>query len=321
MQTLLNNTIEMEIAAKVVTGSRTVAFDLVPVEGGELPDWPAGSHIELKWTTDGQEIIRQYSLCGESFSGAKWRIAVNREKNSRGGSAYLCDQAAVGTRLQVRGPRNNFPFVADERVTFLAAGIGITPLLSMAFEAEAQGCDWRLIYMVCERQNVSLRESLDKLPAHRVSYHYSAEVGRLNLEEWSRTLGAGDSVFICGPLRLLDDMVAIHENGAAWKLHLERFENPNKDVGDAKAFDLVLARSGKTLRVEANESILEVLRRDGMALEWSCCNGVCGTCEQVVVEGIPEHRDAVLTPEERQANRYMMVCVSRSVTPSLTLDL
>lgn len=315
------NAIEVEIVAKARSGARVFVFELAAVGGGDLPPWTPGAHIEMKWEAEGREYTRQYSLCGESFTGPRWRIAVLREKNSRGGSAYLCDQAQVGTRLQVRGPRNNFPFAPDQRVTLLAAGIGITPILAMAYEAQARRCDWRLIYLACERSDVALRDSLDKLPQERVAYHYAAEVGRLNLEEWSRSLGVGDSLFVCGPLRLLDDMVAIHEARPTWKLHLERFENPNKDVGDSKAFDLVLARSGKTFRIQPHESILEVLRRDGMNLEWSCCDGVCGTCEQAVLEGVPDHRDAVLTPQERQANRHMMICVSRAVTPSLTLDL
>lgn len=315
------NAIEVEIVAKYRAGARIFAFELEAVGGGELPPWSAGSHVELRWESEGREFIRQYSLCGESFSGPRWRIAVLREKNSRGGSAYLCDQAGVGTRLQLRGPRNNFPFMPERRVTLLAAGIGITPILPMALEAQASGRDWRLIYLACERADVGLRETLEKLPPERVCYHYAAEVGRLNLEEWARSLGAGDSVFACGPLRLLDDLVAIHEARPAWKLHLERFENPNKAVGDAKAFDLVLARSGKTLRIGAEESILDVLRREGLSLEWSCCDGVCGSCEQLVLDGIPDHRDAVLTPQERQANRHMMICVSRALTPSLTLDI
>lgn len=319
MQT--QNAIEVRVAAKAITGVSTAVIELETLDGSDLPAWKAGSHIELSWTVDGQEFVRQYSLCGERFSGPRWRIAVHREESSRGGSAYLCDQVTVDARFKVRGPRNNFPFVPDQRVTFLAAGIGITPLLPMAFEAEAQGCDWRLVYLVCEREDVSLRETLDKLPTHRVSYHYSAEVGRLNLSEWTRGLSGGDSVFVCGPLRLLDDMVALHEARPAWKLHLERFENPNKGVGDAAAFDLVLARSGKSYRIQPNESILDVLRRDGMNLEWSCCDGVCGTCEQLVVDGVPDHRDAVLTLEERKSNRHMMICVSRAITPSLTLDL
>lgn len=315
------NMLEVEIVAKSRSGARIFAFELAAVGGGDLPAWTAGAHIELRWVADGREYVRQYSLCGESFSGPRWRIAVLREKNSRGGSAYLCDQARVGMRLQARGPRNNFPFTPGRRVTLLAAGIGITPILSMAFEAQARGCDWRLVYLACERADVGLRESLARLPAERVQFHYAAEVGRLNLEAWTGMLGVDDAVFACGPLRLLDDMVALHEANPCWSLHLERFENPNKDVGDTRPFDLVLARSGKTLRVQPDESILSVLRRDGMDIEWSCCDGVCGTCEQVVLDGVPDHRDAVLTPQERQANRHMMICVSRSLTPSLTLDL
>lgn len=317
-----SQTIEVEIAARTAADRRHVVFDLVAAEGGDLPPWTAGSHIELRWVSDGQEYVRQYSLCGESFSGPVWRIAVLREKKSRGGSAFLCDQAKVGMRFQARGPRNNFPFVPHRRVTLIGAGIGITPILPMAFEAQAQGCDWRLIYLVCERQDVCLRESLDKLPPGRVSYRYTAETGRMNLDEWAGTLGEGDAVFACGPLRLLDDLVAIHEARPVWKLHLERFENPNKtSAGGDAGFDLVLARSGKTYRVEPGETILDVLRRDGWQLEWSCCEGVCGTCEQVVLQGVPDHRDAVLTPEERQANSHMMICVSRALTPSITLDL
>ena len=221
----------------------------------------------------------------------------------------------------VRGPRNNYHFSPQGRVTLMAAGIGITPLLSMALEAERQACDWRLIYLVCEREEVCLPETLRKLPESRVWIHYSAESGRIDLAQWTQSLNGHDAVYACGPMRLLDDLTALNEMQASWKLHLERFENPNRSVGQALPFEVVLARSGKTFAVDAEKSILEVLRGAGMDLPWSCCDGVCGTCEQVVLSGTPEHRDAVLSPEERLENTHMMICVSRSLSPRITLDL
>lgn len=313
--------IELVVRSRAETGQTNVVFELVAADGADLPAWTPGAHIELILDLGGRELVRQYSLCGESFTGPVWRIAVHRENESRGGSAYLCDDLRVGARLRARGPRNNFHFAPDRRVTLLAAGIGITPILPMALEAQARGYDWRLLYLVCERADVSLAQTLAILPPERVSFHYSAEVGRMDLANWTRGLGEGDSVYLCGPLRLLDDMAALHEARPAWKLHLERFENPNRDVGESRAFELVLGRRGRTLRVGPHESILDVLRREGVDLPWSCCDGVCGTCEQTVLEGLPDHRDAVLSPEERKANRHIMVCVSRSLTPSLTLDL
>ena len=303
------------------TGERNVVLELESPGGGDLPAWSAGAHIELLLDAGGQQIIRQYSLCGESFSGRRWRIAVHRELHSRGASAFLCDQAVEGARLQVRGPRNHFPFVPDERVTLLAAGIGITPLLPMALAAQAQRLDWQLIYLVRSRADVSLPEAIAGLPAERVAIHCSGEAGRFDLREWSRRLGGGDSVHACGPLRLLDDIALLHEERPAWRLQLERFENPNKGVGQACAFEVVLARSGKRYAVAEDDTILGVLRRAGVDVPSSCCEGVCGSCEQAVLAGTPDHRDAVLSAEERQANSHMMICVSRAATPSITLDL
>lgn len=313
---------DLRVRSRANTSSRCVVFELESVSGQALPQWTPGSHIEVAMETEAGALVRQYSLCGDSTDRSQWTIAVLRESNSRGGSAFMCDQLKAGDTIKARGPRNNFVFQPQaERVTLMAAGIGITPIISMAFEAERLGLDWRLIYMVCERSDLCLTSALAQLPAARVRLHYSAEAGRMDLQAWAATLGAQDTVYACGPLRLLDDLSALHDEQRLWSLHLERFENPNKSTGIDAGFELVLARSAKRLQVATGESILSVLRREGIDIPWSCCDGVCGTCEQVVLDGIPDHRDAVLSPAERSANKHVMVCVSRSMTPSLTLDL
>ena len=168
---------------------------------------------------------------------------------------------------------------------------------------------------------MSLLDEIRRLPAGRVMLHCSTDRGRFDLAAWVRTLGADDGVFACGPLRLLDDVEALHDRAAPWRLHLERFENPNLAAGEHRAFEVVLARSRRSLHVGSRESILDVLLREGMPLDCSCREGVCGSCEQRVLQGVPDHRDAVLTTEERRQGTHMMICVSRAITPSITLDM
>jgi ferredoxin-NADP reductase len=313
---------ELQVRARTAASTRCVLLELALPQGGLLPLWTPGAHIELTLEVGGQTLVRQYSLCGDCADTQLWTIAVLREHNSRGGSAFLCDQLQVGHILRCSGPRNHFAFAPKaQRVRLVAAGIGITPLLSMAHAAQQQGCDWQLIYLVRERADACLALALQALPAHRVQIYCSAERGRFDLAQWSAGLDAQDSVYACGPLRLLDDLSALQEARPSWALQLERFENPNKAMGADSSFELVLARSGQRLTVGAGETMLGVLRRHHIDVPWSCSDGVCGTCEQAVLAGTPDHRDAVLSVAERCANTHVMVCVSRSLSPSLTLDL
>jgi ferredoxin-NADP reductase len=313
---------ELLVRRRRACARRTVALELAAADGRPLPAWQPGSHVELTLPHAQQvECVRRYSLCGPLDDASHWRIVVQRERESRGGSAYLCDEVVEGQRLLARGPRNNFPFVPSPRVTLLAGGIGITPLLPMVAAARAAGCDWRLVYLARSEADMSLLDEIRQLPAERVTLHRSADQGRLDLAAWTRTLGAGDAVFACGPLRLLDDLEALHDPASPWRLHLERFENPNLTPVEQDGFEVVLARTGRSLQVGSGESILDVLLREGIDVDCSCREGVCGSCEQRVLQGVPAHRDAVLTAEERRLGTHMMVCVSRAATPSITLDL
>lgn len=312
---------ELVVQRRRASARQTVAFDLTAADGQPLPRWDPGSHIELVLPHANGELVRRYSLCGTADDARLWRIVVHREQHSRGGSAYLCDQIVEGHRLRVRGLRNNFPFVPSPRLTLMAGGIGITPLLPMVTAAQAAGCDWRLLYLARSEADISELDEIRRLPSERVTLHCSAERGRFDIAAWTRKLGPGDAVYACGPLRLLDDLEMLHDQASPWRLHLERFENPNLATGKPQPFEVVLARSGRSVHVDNGESILDVLLREGVTVDCSCREGVCGTCEQRVLRGVPDHRDAVLTIEERRQGTHMMICVSRAATASITLDL
>jgi len=319
---------QLIVQRRTPAGARSVAFDLQSTDGGPLPAWTPGSHIELLLPLSGGEAVRPYSLCGEAFDGPTWRIAVLREDHSRGGSAYLCDQLKVGDTLRVRGPNNHFAFAPAPRVRFIAGGIGITPLLGMARACAAEGCDWHMTYMARNAADVSMARELAQLPESRARLYFSSAAGRLDLREWVEEFDHRDVVYACGPMRMLDDMELLHAQTQVqrpardhWQLHLERFANPNRRLGESGEFDVVLARSNTTLRIAKGETILSVLKRAGIDVPNSCCEGVCGTCEQAVLAGVPDHRDAVLSDAERQQGKYMMICVSRALSPSITLDL
>jgi ferredoxin-NADP reductase len=247
-------------------------------------------------------------------------VGVLRDESGRGGSRHVHDRLEVGTRLPVRGPRNHFPLVAAERYLFVAGGIGITPILPMAAQASASGAEWSLFYGGRRRDSMAF---LDELAAYgdRVVLRPEDEFGMLDLA----TILApqqGTAVYACGPEGLLQ---AVEQQCADWppgSLHVERFSaKPVDDVAPATGFEVVCQRSGITVTVPPDRSILEVVQEAGVNALSSCLEGVCGTCETAVVAGSPEHRDSLLSEEEKAAGDYMMICVSRSNSPQLVLDL
>jgi ferredoxin-NADP reductase len=225
-----------------------------------------------------------------------------------------------GTRLPVRGPRNHFPLAAAERYVFVAGGIGITPILPMVAEADAGGADWTLFYGGRRRSSMAF---LDELAAYgdRVALRPEDEFGLLDLAAILAPR-SDTAVYACGPERMLQ---AVEEHCAAWpagSLHVERFAAKPVDEGAvATGFEVVCQRSGITVTVPPDRSILEVVQEAGVNALSSCLEGVCGTCETAVVEGSPDHRDSLLSEEEKAAGDFMMICVSRSSSPRLVLDL
>lgn len=279
-----------------------VADDVVELElsGPALPQWTPGSHIDLHLAPG---LVRQYSLVGPGL-----RIAVLREPAGRGGSAFVHDRIRVGDRLEIGGPRNHFPLVDAPRYLFVAGGIGITPILSMIDAAEAAGAEWRLLYGGRSRSAMAY---LDRLEDPRVTIQVA---GLLDLD--AAVAGApGAQVYGCGPAPLLDALIATCPTA-----HIERFA-PVEVTGPEHPFEAVLARTGVTVSVPAGTSLLAALEAAGVDMLQSCREGTCGSCEARVLEGEPEHRDAVLDEAERDAGEVMMVCVSRARGARLVLDL
>lgn len=281
-----------------------------------LPDWQPGAHVVLQ-LADG--LSRQYSLCGDPAERGSWTVAVHRSPASRGGSSHVHDRLRVGSLLPVEGPANNFPLGEADRYLMLAGGIGITPILAMTRRLRESGADFELVYCGRSASVMAYRDEIAGWRDDRVTLHADEEDGGpLDL----RALLAarpGALVYCCGP----EGMIAAVEQAAPdpSMVRVERFRAGPAVRDEGEAFDVVLAGSGERVRVGLGESILGALDRAGHDVPSSCREGICGTCETKVVRGEPDHRDSVLTPEERAENCSMMICVSRSRSPELVLDL
>jgi len=293
-----------------------VLLTLAPGDGSHLPAWTPGAHLDLILEGD---VVRQYSLCGSPGDRDRYRVAVLRAPDSRGGSEAV-HRLAEGDRVQVRGPRNHFPLVASPRYVFVAGGIGITPMIPMIEEADAAGASWELHYGGRAIQSMAFCDLLAKY-GDRVHLVPQDQSGLLDVTAMLSEPAPDTLVYCCGPEPLL---AAVEEQCRAWapnSFHLERFtarERP-EDVEDT-AFEVVLQRSGKTLRVDPEVSVFDTMRAAGVSVLGSCLEGICGTCEQTVLEGEVDHRDSVLDEDEQAANDCMMVCVSRARGPRLVLD-
>jgi ferredoxin-NADP reductase len=296
-----------------------VALTLTDPNGEELPAWTPGAHIDFVLN---DQLIRQYSLCGSPSKTGVWRVGVLRAPDSRGGSERVHNVLAPGSLVRVRGPRNHFPLVASPRYLFIAGGIGITPILPMIAEAAAAGADWRLLYGGRERASMAFLDELARY-GDRVTIVPQDEQGMLDLEAVLGTPQPDTLVYCCGPEGLLSAVEKSCEKWPPGTLHLERFAaKPQEPAAEVdSSFELVLQRSGLTLQVPPDKSVLTVIREAGVSVLASCLEGVCGTCETEVIEGDVDHRDSVLNEEEQASNEYMMVCVSRCRSPRLVLDL
>jgi ferredoxin-NADP reductase len=308
---------DVRVESKEPAAEGVVTLILRDLDDRPLPPWTPGAHVDLLL---GEARTRQYSLCGDPADHHVWRLGVLREAEGTT-SVYVHDQLQVGDVVRVRGPRNNFPLEPSPRYLFIAGGIGITPLLPMIAAAEAAGAEWRLVYGGRQRRSMAFLDELGRY-GDRVSVCPQDETGLLDLDALLGTPHADTRVYCCGPEPLL---AAVEQRCATWpagSLHVERFSaKPLAEPVRAETFEVVLAQSELTLAVPPDRSILSVVEEAGIGVLSSCAEGTCGTCETPVLDGVPEHRDSVLSDEDRRANDCMMICVSRACTERLVLDL
>jgi ferredoxin-NADP reductase len=310
----------LTVTGKTVVADGVVSLTLARADGSRLPDWEPGAHVDV---TLASGETRQYSLCGDRWDARRYRIAVLREPDGRGGSAYVHDVLAPGDQVILGGPRNDFAMVPAARYVFVAGGIGITPLLPMVVQAALIGADWELLYGGRRRTSMAF---LDELAPHgqRVRIVPQDEAGLLPLGEALGRPRTDTVVYCCGPAPLLaavEGTVA----GAGWEPHrlrTERFtaDEPPPPVRD-EPFELELARTGIRVTVPPQLSVLDAARRAGATTLSSCEKGICGTCETTVLDGVPDHRDSILADHERAAGDAMFPCVSRAASDRLVLDL
>lgn len=294
-----------------------VTIDLRAVDGAQLPPWTAGAHIDLPCGA----VVRQYSLCGDPDDRSTYRIAVRRADPGRGGSRYVHDVLAVGDTVCLGGPRNNFPLVEAKRYVFVAGGIGITPFLPMLAAVEGCGAEWRLAYGGRTRASMPFLDELIERHPDRIMIRAEDDEGLLDLDSLLPAPEPGLAVYCCGPEPLL---TAVEKRAATWPdavVHVERFAPKQVAGAPDTAFEVEIAATGQILQVPADRSVLEVLTDAGVPVLSSCTEGTCGSCETAVLEGHVDHRDSVLTAEEQQGNDVMFVCVSRSRSTRIVLDL
>jgi vanillate O-demethylase ferredoxin subunit len=287
-----------------------------------LPRFAAGAHIDL-FLPNG--LTRQYSLINNCTEGDRYEIAVSKATVSRGGSSCVHETLSLGYVLEISEPRNNFCLQpGHDTFHFIAGGIGITPILSMIRHCESRSWKWRLLYLARSRECAAFLDELESFGADRVRLHFDDEAGCLfDFADRSFIVGPGVPIYCCGPAPVMNAVGEFALSHPENHAYFEWFAPPAVAGPEemSSGFDIKLNRSGKSLHVPESKSILEVLEEHGYELSCSCREGMCGTCETNVIEGVPDHRDYVLSGSERAAGRTMMICVSRAKSAVLVLDI
>lgn len=297
-----------------------MGIELTAIDERPLPPFAAGDHLDLHLPNG---LIRPYSLCNDPHETHRYCLGIALANTSRGGSAYLHQQLQVGEQLTVGEPRSLFPLVPDApRYRFIAGGIGITPIRSMILWCRRHGYLWHLDWFIRSHYPQSWLEPLAQ-EDNRVRIHTARPTRSENLATAMRAITPGEHIYCCGPESLMEEVqsLAQAQQIPADRLHFERFTAGETISEEGQAFDVELQRSGGRYRVLPGISILETLEQNGVNLPFSCREGLCRSCEVTLLAGEADHRDYVLSDEERAANRSILICVSRARSSTLVLDV
>jgi vanillate O-demethylase ferredoxin subunit len=318
------STLSVRVARKTTEALDICTFELVNVNGAPLPAFAAGSHVDVQLPGG---ITRQYSLCNDPTETHRYLIGVLRDPASRGGSRAMHDQVEVGQVLQISTPKNHFPLAHEaKRSLLLAGGIGVTPILCMAERLAITGADFEMHYCTRSEQRTAFRSRIAASGfASQVKFHFDdgAPEQKLDLATLLAAPQSGLHLYVCGPKGFMDAVLktARDKGWSEDQLHYEFFGAEVAKSGSDASFEIKLASSGRIVMVPKDKTVTKALSEAGVEIMMSCEQGVCGTCLTRVLEGIPDHKDSYLTPEERAANDQFLPCCSRSKTPQLVLDL
>jgi ferredoxin-NADP reductase len=311
-------TIPVRLTAIRYAAHETSLFEFERPDGSALPPAAPGAHIDVHLPNG---IVRPYSLVEAGPQMHSYVIGVKRDPKGRGGSVHLHDAVRVGAEIAISEPRNNFALVeAADYSVLIAGGIGITPIWCMAQRLTELGRKFELHYACRDRRDVAFLRTIDTMS--QVRLHIDAEAGGkfLDIPAIVAAAPAGAHFYCCGPAPMLDGYEKAIASLDPAHVHLERFAAV-EEAARGGNFIVELRQSGREFAIPEGRSILEVLREAGFDLDFSCEQGICGSCRVGVIEGEPDHRDMVLSDEERAENSAMMICCSGSKSPRLVLAL
>ncbi len=317
-------TLQVRVARKAVEALDIVTLELVAANGQALPAFSAGSHIDVQLPNG---ITRQYSLCNDPQETHRYQIGVLRDAASRGGSAAVHDLVKEGDVLTISAPRNHFGLAHEaKKHLLLAGGIGVTPILCMAERLANTGTDFEMHYATRAPERTAFRQRIAASAfASRVQFHHDNgdAAQKLDLQQLLGRPETGTHLYVCGPKGFMDAVLNT-ARGAGWpeaQIHYEFFGAEVAKSDSDASFEIKLASSGRIVMVPRDQTVVQALAAAGVDIMMSCEQGVCGTCLTRVLEGVPDHKDSYLTPEEQAANDQFTPCCSRSKTPQLVLDL
>ena len=311
---------DVYVASKRAVARDTFHFALTAIGDASLPSFTPGSHLTVV-TPAG--VRRNYSLCGDPTNTTRYEIAVKRDSRGRGGSISMADDVQIGSSLTISTPRNNFELSPRAKSSlFVAGGIGITPILSMMRHLKGSASDhsFRLVYCTRDAEHTAFAQVLHaEFPGRITIHHDHADVNNA-FDFWPQfEKPTGAHVYCCGPKGLMDSVADMTGHWPSGSIHFESFGVDAKAFAENTAFGVLLKRSGNTLVVSKEQTLLQALRMHGCVVRSSCESGTCGSCKTGLIAGEAEHRDSVLTEAERAD--HIMVCVSRAKSAELALDL
>ena len=303
-----------------------LSLKLIDPDGNDLPEFAAGAHIDLHLENG---LIRQYSLCGPTWERSYYLIGVLLEQPSSGGSEFIHNTVKAGDFLEISEPKHLFKLnPAAESHLLIAGGIGVAPILAMAYSLEREQADYVFHYCTKSVEKAAFLDEITELVKHGgLHLHFDGGDPRkgLDLSATLRAYKNGTHLYYCGPVGMMNAAADGSKHWPVGTVHYELFSTEGIDKEETEIFHVDsefkvrLSSTGDVYTIPADQTIIEVLRENGLEVDTSCEEGFCGTCLTRYTEGEPDHRDQILDDEDHE--EYVLICCARSHTPELVLDL